>query len=915
MTKLELQIILDSKGAVQGVKALDKELGGLSNSSKKADGAGKGLAQSIFGQVTAANLATQAVNKLTSFVQESALAYMEAEKQQARMNVVLRRSGEDVSKASNAIDDFAGKMEYLTGVDDDQIKSLEILARQYNIQKDRINDAVKSAIALTEIGGSLEMNLKAVADAYQGNWTGLNKLLPEMRAANRESERMEILQRAVATGFEMSTAAMKTNAGKLKELASFWDDLKKAVGGAIVDVAHGFDTINGMRSTMRDIAREQITEQERLNQEFEDSIDMVDAAIARQRKAKGWNADPTPGQLGFIDIESDLATGWLADTNAGIQFQNMLDKLEESKKKHIEVEKTLAEIIDERWKAANKAYEEDKAYAAFIESKFSPAIESYSDAWAENIDVTNMAQDAMDGIQGTFDKMAADILKKGDKIKADEITQSWQDLEAQIQAVNRAIGYIDDMFAALGINASGVTAQISKGLGAVSSYASGMASLGKEGATLTDKLTGVTSIIGAVSAAISIATSIIKAFAGDGIGEAIDRENEWMGLNEQLEDQLRDLAKETGSVHEATSIMLDEIIAGAAIGIDNFEQYADRIRGILSELDRGELTLAETQAEIGDSFSALIAKAEELGTTGSSSLLTLFDDLKGRGIEVAEITEYINAQMTSGLDGYRKYLEGDLSDATIGVFEGMLAYEKKVGENRGLIDGVQGITDALVGMSNATRLTEEEFDNFEMAARDAFDALRKKGFTEKESLTEMAPMLSRMIFLHNEYGLAIDAETQALIDKAKAEGVNLDKYKSQEEIFSDMDSSLRELVDIFKNAFPNAINATTNAFRGLNKEANNFNPDTEYTKPIPGKPDIVAAEGFYSPRLSRDTVIQAHRGEEVIITPQREVGGGGQRVTNINIALYGSITPESAADAIMRAWRDNTRGMRSLMES
>jgi len=129
-----------------------------------------------------------------------------------------------------------------------------------------------------------------------------------------------------------------------------------------------------------------------------------------------------------------------------------------------------------------------------------------------------------------------------------------------------------------------------------------------------------------------------------------------------------------------------------------------------------------------------------------------------------------------------------------------------------------------------------------------------------------------------------------------------------------MDTSLRELVDIFKNAFPSAIGETTNAFKNLNKEANSFNPDTSY-KPNPGgQPDLQAASGFYSPALPQDTVIQAHRGESVLITPKSERGDGGGRTTKIEISVYGNENPASIADKVLQAYRSNTRGLRSTLE-
>ncbi|MBU2527719.1 MAG: hypothetical protein KKC03_14070 [Bacteroidetes bacterium] len=599
-------------------------------------------------------------------------------------------------------------------------------------------------------------------------------------------------------------------------------------------------------------------------------------------------------------------------------FKKVIPPLMVETDKLIKKEKTLIETMNERWAAFNINLIQDEAYSAFIESKLGPAIESHSDAWADNTDILK-ANEEMES------RLGPAIVDTTFKVKksAKTITESWQEVEAQFQAVERAIGYVDDMFSELGINVGGVTSQISKGLGAASMYSSGMASLNKEGGSLSDTLAGVTSIIGAVSAAITIAASIIKAFAGDGIGEAIKRENEWMQLNKELTKSLKELAKQMGDTHAATSVMLDDIIDEADITIANFATYAYRVNEILSDYDRNTLSLSQTQKEIGDSFTALISKAKSLGTEGSASILKLMDDLNSRGIRVKEIQDYINANWKAGLEGYKKYLEGDFSKATIGVFEYLLAYEKKVGANQALVDGIEGITQALIGMSNVIKLTEEEFDQFEMAGRDAYDKLIAQGFTSRESLMQLQPMLSRLIYLQKEYGLTIDAATQALIDKAKADGVDLSLVKSQDEIFGDMAGSLAELVDIFRNVFPQAIDQTTAAFKKLNEAADNFDPDTTYNPKRPDEePAATGWQGWVAGGSNKRFITGETEPEYVSITPMSKMRGsdaapgvGGSKIVSINITLAGTITPESAADAITTAYRNNTRGIRSLLEN
>jgi TP901 family phage tail tape measure protein len=596
----------------------------------------------------------------------------------------------------------------------------------------------------------------------------------------------------------------------------------------------------------------------------------------------------------------------------------------------LEAENKLSEALDDRWQKLNENIIQEQAWADFFKAKMGPAIESYSDNWAENVDVMQMAQEAMDGMQGTFNKLAADILEKGDQVKADEIVQSWQELEAQVQAVDRALGYVDDMFSALGINASGVTAQISKGLGAVSSYASGMASMSKAGASFTDKLTGITSIIGAVSAGISILTTVIKALAGDGVGEAIARENEWMHLTEQQTEQIRELEKQYGSTHAATSELLDQFISSADITADSFDLWADRVHGILSDLDQGKMSMGEVQAQMGDAFTALISQAQALGTEGSASLIAFFEDLAGRGIQVAEVNAYIAEQLGRGFEGYKNMKAAieesqDAQEAfgtlSIGIFEEMLSYEKKVGENQELVNSITGATQALEGLSNAQRLTENQYDQFSAAAVTAYDKLIDQGFTSTESLKTMGPYLQRLQMLHEQYGFTVDDNTQKILDQAKQEGIVIENKKSeQREIIDLLGIIAKQLGADIPGALDTTAKAATNAFEKARREAGAFDETLDrlsqertFTVKTKGQGDYVsAASGFYSPALPQDTVIQAHRGEEVSVVPVGE--SRGRQVTNI-FHIHDATNPENVAQRISSILDDNTGLIRSKIES
>jgi len=573
----------------------------------------------------------------------------------------------------------------------------------------------------------------------------------------------------------------------------------------------------------------------------------------------------------------------------------------------IKKEKTLIEVMNDRWEAFNKNQVQDEAYAAFVESKLGPAIDSHSDAWADNVDIVKAAEEEQAQYESTLGSTIPTIEKAADQTKKWSI--DWQDANSVLEASRQMMDVVKQGLSDIGVE---LGPQAEAFMGAAEG-----AQMFVQGLIDKNPLT-------VIAGGIKFLTGIVKAFAGDGIGEAIKRENEWMQLNKTLEKQLRDLAKQMKDTHAATSVLLDDIINEADVTVANFSTYVYRVNEILSDYDRHTLSLSKTQSEIGDSFVALITKAKTLGTEGSASILKLIDDLNNRGIKVKEIQDYINANWKAGLEGYKKYLLGDFSKATIGVFEYLLAYEKKVGANQALVDGIEGITQALIGMSNVVKLTEEEFDKFEMAASDAFKKLRAQGFTEKEALMQLQPMLSRMIYLQKEYGLKIDATTQALIDKAKTDGIDLSLVKSQDELFGDMAGSLAELVDIFRNVFPKAIDETTTAFNKLNQAADNFDPDRTYNPKHPDEqPAATGWEGWVAGGSNRRFLTGETEPEYVSITPMSKmrgsdaapVAGGGAKTVSIHITLAGTITPESAADAITTAYRNNTRGLKSLLEN
>lgn len=384
----------------------------------------------------------------------------------------------------------------------------------------------------------------------------------------------------------------------------------------------------------------------------------------------------------------------------------------------------------------------------------------------------------------------------------------------------------------------------------MSSGAKRAADVLKAGGSLLKALPG---IAGAAAGAVNFLSSAIgglkRAFRGDGVGEAIKRENHWMDLTKEQTKQLRELEKQYKSVHAATSVMLDEVIKDADISLNNIDQWADRVRGILSDLDQGKLSASQTAKELGESWNAIIAHAQRLGTEGSASLLNIIRDVRSRGLDVAEISDYIAGKLKAGIGALGNYYKAITNQAgfdrasqhTMSLFAALKAegastmealsqmgdsmtalreaaekggytvpagirelmdLQTKLSANQGLVDAVSATKTMMEALGDTGRMTAEDMGAFGADLLKQFTDLQSAGLTEKQTLEALGPSLSKLLWYSQQYGFALDAQTQALVDQAKATGALTEVAIPPQER---MVSCLEQLVELLGGKIPYAV--------------------------------------------------------------------------------------------------------------
>jgi DNA repair exonuclease SbcCD ATPase subunit len=279
----------------------------------------------------------------------------------------------------------------------------------------------------------------------------------------------------------------------------------------------------------------------------------------------------------------------------------------------------------------------------------------------------------------------------------------------------------------------------------------------------TNPIGGAMKILGGVVKAV---TSIFKLFAGDGVGEAIDREREFIDISEEMEEKIRDLEDKIGDTHAAISLLMDEIIEEADVNANNFEDYARRVNEIVLDLDRGHINLQEFQESMGKSWNALLEEAQNLGMEGSFEMLSIIRNMRDRGMEVAEIQEYVNEQIQAGIDAYNEYLGtfGNVGEITDKIKE----LEEQLAETA---IGTQEYTDLTAELQGQYDLLNEaivdiggNFESMKIYAMGMIDALIAEGATFMEIMEAMDTALDTLAQIAIDNGLEVSGALKEMMD-------------------------------------------------------------------------------------------------------------------------------------------------------
>ena len=163
-------------------------------------------------------------------------AYGVQEQAENRLAAAIRATGGDVEELMDQYTAFASEIQQVTTVGDEQTLALIQIGESLGITRSKMQEATRGAIGLSKAFGiDMNMAMRGIALAYEGNYTQLSRYIPALRTAGDEAERQAVLQEAMANGFEIARAEAETGTGAMLQLQNAIGDLKEQGGQSLTE--------------------------------------------------------------------------------------------------------------------------------------------------------------------------------------------------------------------------------------------------------------------------------------------------------------------------------------------------------------------------------------------------------------------------------------------------------------------------------------------------------------------------------------------------------------------------------------------------------------------------------------------------------------------------------------------------------
>lgn len=245
MSDKSVEIVIGAKdqasAILRNVAAETKRVGdGVKKMGRDANNAGGIFSRSIAGMLTqmktlaAGYIAFSTVRSAITFLSESAAAADEAAEAERALAKAIELTGSTIGPTIEQHKQLAASLQTLIGFEGDAAVALMKQASMLGINNENIQNAIKLSIGLSEaLGIDANTALQKVALAIHGNASAFAKLIPGLKNAQTEEQKLAMIQLLAAKGLEQKEDRASTSLGMAERLSNAWGDFKESIGALL----------------------------------------------------------------------------------------------------------------------------------------------------------------------------------------------------------------------------------------------------------------------------------------------------------------------------------------------------------------------------------------------------------------------------------------------------------------------------------------------------------------------------------------------------------------------------------------------------------------------------------------------------------------------------------------------------------
>lgn len=256
---------VDESGAEKGLKSISQKMKALgSNSTLKGIA---GLGSAVTGAVSAFNLATKAIGKVSAAIKEMSALYETQKNAEIQLQRAIKNNPYADNSAYRSLSNFASELQSVTTYGDEELLPLMAQLNFSGRTQAETMDIMSAAVDVAASGVmSLDSAVKYLNSSYNGLAGELGERIPQVKSLTAEEMRQGKAVEIVAKMYAGTAKEAANATGGSKQLANALGDLKEEVGAFFTKPLIGIkkffaEIVSGWASALK------------ASREYKDSID------------------------------------------------------------------------------------------------------------------------------------------------------------------------------------------------------------------------------------------------------------------------------------------------------------------------------------------------------------------------------------------------------------------------------------------------------------------------------------------------------------------------------------------------------------------------------------------------------------------------------------------------------------------